>query len=85
MKKYKVEQRPTPILEECYCDKCKEHFEEDELTEIQCYANPVNLAHGEFCDKCIHDMIKNYCRYNFDLGWDQEELDNCMKGMKNAD
>jgi len=85
MKNYKVEKRPTPILDECFCDKCKKHFEEDELIEIQCYVDPVNLAHGEFYAKCMHDMIKDHCRYNFDLGWDQEELDKYMKGMKDAD
>ncbi|RLD67282.1 MAG: hypothetical protein DRI84_02910 [Bacteroidetes bacterium] len=82
MKEYKIEQRPTPILDECYCDKCKKSFEEDELLEINCYVDPVNLAHGEFCPKCMYEMIKDYCRYNFDTGWDSKGLSEYNKALK---
>jgi len=78
MKKYKVEKRLTPILDECYCDKCKEKFKEDELIEIEFYVDQVNLVHNEFCRKCLHELIKEHCRYNFDLGWDQESLNECF-------
>ena len=81
MKKYKIELRKTPILDKCYCDMCKIDFHEDELIEIEFYIDPVNLVHGEYCNKCLYSLIKDNCRYNFDLGWDQEELDrynNCF-------
>jgi len=83
MKNYKVEKRPTPILDECYCDKCKKPFNEDELIEIECYVDLVNLAHGEFCNKCLYSLIKDHCRYNYDTGWDQKSLDEYNNRMEN--
>ena len=84
MKNYRIEKQPTPILDECFCDICKKHFEEDELVELEFYVDPVNLAHGEFCNKCLHGLIKDHCRYNYDLGWDQKTLDEFYKESEDA-
>lgn len=83
MKKYNIENRPTPILDKCYCDKCKKDFNEDELIEINFHLKTkdigyLNIVHGEFCPECLHELIKDHCRYNYDLGKDCD-LDDHMK------
>jgi hypothetical protein len=86
MKNYKMEKISMPILQNCYCDKCKEYFEEHELIEIQFQLADkktmyINTIHGEYCPECLHSLLKDHCRYNFDLGEDYD-LDEHMKIMK---
>ena len=81
MKNYKIEFRKTPILEKCSCDVCKKDFihREDELITILFHLcdkdHPYysNIVHGEYCPECLHEMIKNKCRYNYDLGFDYDK------------
>jgi hypothetical protein len=83
MKKYKIKNIKTPILDKCYCDKCKKSFEEDELQTIEfdivdSETQYMNLVHADFCSNCLHELIKDHCRYNSDLGKDYD-LDEHMK------
>ena len=78
MKNYLIKKIRTPILDKCYCDKCKEEFVECDLQEIEFHINDtnMNLVHAEFCSDCLHELIKEHCRYNYDLGKDYEEQEN---------